>query len=205
MSKIASKQQIHSRDEIASATRGRAARTFALSLIKNPTRVGAPVPSSQNLAEFITSEIGPEDAPVLELGAGTGSFSYALLDRGVPESRLVLVDYGSDFARLLQLRFPEARVLWCDASKLQQVPNLPLFGAVISGLPLTIIPDDTFCMVLNRAFNVMRPGGRFYQFTYARRNPFAPNVLEALRLTATNIGTCWKNFPPASVYRLQRT
>jgi phospholipid N-methyltransferase len=192
-------------DETVVATRSRGARTFVLSLIKNPSQVGAAVVSSRNLADLITSEITSEHAPVLELGAGTGAFSYALVARGVPETHLVLVDYGSDFARLLQLRFPRARVLWCDAAKLEQVPNLPLFGAVVSGLPLTIIPEDSFRIILKRAFDVMGPAARFYQFTYARRDPFAPGILKSLELKATKIGTCWKNFPPATVYCLEKT
>ena len=48
-------------------------------------------------------------------GGQIGSFLRpALLERGVRESDLTLIEYGSDFMRLLQARFPRARVLWME-------------------------------------------------------------------------------------------
>ena len=49
-----------------------------------------------------------------------------------------LVEYGSDFMRVLQLRYPQARVLWMDAVQLARhdlYRGAPV-GAVVSGLPL---------------------------------------------------------------------
>ena len=85
---------------------------FFRALACNPRSVGAIAPSGANLASLITSEITAASGPVLELGPGTGVFTEALLERGVRESDLTLIDYGSDFMRLLQARFPRARVLW---------------------------------------------------------------------------------------------
>ena len=87
----------------------------------------------------MTQQITPADGPVLELGAGTGVLTKALVARGVRECDLTLtVEYGSDFMRVLQLRFPQARVLWMDASQLGSYDLFPgaNVGAVVSGLPL---------------------------------------------------------------------
>src|SRR3981081_2043104 len=89
---------------------------FFRALAFNPRSVGAITPSGANLASLITSEISAASGPVLELGPGTGVFTEALLERGVRESDLTLIEYGSDFMRLLQARFPKARVLWMDAA-----------------------------------------------------------------------------------------
>jgi hypothetical protein len=94
---------------------------FFRAWLSDPVRVGAVIPSSSVLADAITAEISPATAPVIELGAGTGVFTRALLARGVPEDSLALIDYGSDFARLLQFRFPRARTLWMDAGRLKDV------------------------------------------------------------------------------------
>src|SRR3546814_7721642 len=83
-------------------------------LISDPQRVSALAPSSTALADLITSEITPASAPVIELGPGTGVFTRALLARGVPREDLVLVEAGADFARSLQLRFPDVRILAID-------------------------------------------------------------------------------------------
>ena len=110
---------------------------FFRALASSPRAVGAVVPSGANLASLITSEITAASGPVLELGPGTGVFTEALLERGVRESDLTLIEYGSDFMRLLQARFPRARVLWMDAAWMasHDLFEHPL-GAVVSGLPL---------------------------------------------------------------------
>ena len=106
--------------------------------ISNPLRVGAIAPSSHSLAKLITSEITISHAPIIELGPGTGVFTRHLLQRGVPHHKLVLVESGYEFAKLLDLRFPTVQVLCMDAGRLDQVElfNGQLAGAIISGLPL---------------------------------------------------------------------
>jgi len=164
------------------------------------------VPSGETLSRLITQEIRPTDGPVLELGAGTGVFTRALLGRGVRESDLTLVEYGSDFMRVLQHRFPQARVLWMDAS---QLGNYDLFpganvGAVISGLPLLTMSPRKVMSILSGAFSHMRPTGSFYQFTYGPRCPVPRAILDRLGLKVVRMGGTIRNIPPASVYRITR-
>jgi phosphatidylethanolamine/phosphatidyl-N-methylethanolamine N-methyltransferase len=114
---------------------------FLRSWVSEPLRVGAVAPSGETLAEVITREISPAIGPVVELGPGTGVFTTKLLDRGVRPEDLTLVEYGSEFAAHLQIRFPGVRVLWMDASRLNGlcVPENTSVGAVASGLPLLTI------------------------------------------------------------------
>src|SRR5258705_2120138 len=110
---------------------------FFRALACSPRAVGAIALSGANLASLITSEITAASGPVLELGPGTGVFTEALLERGVRESDLTLIEYGSDFMRLLQARFPTARVLWVDAASMasHDLVEQP-FGGLVSGVPL---------------------------------------------------------------------
>lgn len=179
---------------------------FFRSWISDPLRVAAIAPSGDSLARVMTQEILPSDGPVLELGAGTGVFTKALLARGIRESDLTLVEYGSDFMRVLQFRFPNARVLWMDASQLAQhdlFPDAPV-GAVVSGLPLLSMSPRKVVSILAGAFSHVRPGGAFYQFTYGPRCPVPRPILDRLGLKATRIGGTVRNLPPASVYRITR-
>jgi phospholipid N-methyltransferase len=157
------------------------------------------------LAEIITSEISPETGGVLELGPGTGAFTRAILARGVEERDLTLVEFGSDFARLLQFRFPEAKVLWMDAAWLgrTELTRGP-FGAVVSGLPLLSMPSRKVMAIMAGAFAHLRPGGAFYQFTYGPRCPISRRILDRLGLRAVCIGGTMRNIPPAAVYRITR-
>ena len=81
---------------------------FFCAWLSAPVRVGAVMPSSSVLADAITARFRQRLLLSSRLGPGTGVFTRALLARGVPEDSLALVEYGSDFARLLQFRFPRA-------------------------------------------------------------------------------------------------
>ena len=179
---------------------------FFRAWISNPLRVAAVAPSGNALADLITREISSDTGPVLELGPGMGAFTRALLARGVSETDLTLIEYGSDFVRLLSVRFPNARVLWMDASWLARekiFEGAPL-GAVVSGLPLLAMPPRKVMAILAGAFAHLRPGGAFYQFTYGPRCPVPRPLLDRLGLKATRIGRALVNVPPAAVYRISR-
>ena len=179
---------------------------FFRSWISDPLRVAAVAPSGDHLARMMTQDIRPSDGPVLELGAGTGAFTRALIARGISESELTLVEYGSDFMRMLQFRHPQARVLWMDASQLAQYDlfdGAPV-GAVISGLPLLSMSPRKVMLILSSAFKYLRSGGAFYQFTYGPRCPVPRPILDRLGLKAVRVGGTVRNLPPASVYRITR-
>ncbi|NIX78339.1 class I SAM-dependent methyltransferase [Microvirga terricola] len=175
---------------------------FFKAWIADPKYVGAIAPSGNALAEVITSEISRTSGPVLELGPGTGVFTEALLNKGLRQEELTLIEYGSDFARLLHHRFPRARVLWMDASRLAHhglFEGAPL-GAVVSGIPLLNLPPRKIIRILSGSFRYMRPGAAFYQFTYGPRCPISRPMLDRLGLKASPVGRAIANVPPASVY-----
>lgn len=180
--------------------------SFFLAWFAAPAQVGAVMPSSAALADALTAEVSPASAPVIELGPGTGAVTQALLRRGVPEDRLALVELTAKFARRLEARFPAAHVLNMDATRLRDVE---LFagqpaGAVVSGLPLVLMPLWDVMAVLKSAFHHLGPGGCFYQFTYRLGPPVPAAVLARLDLSAQRIGGTLANVPPASVYRIAR-
>lgn len=179
---------------------------FWRNLISDPRRVAAVAPSGAALADLMTREITARDGPVIELGPGTGVFSRRLIERGVPESGLILVESGETFAAELALRFPSATVLHMDARRLNSVslPGGVLAGAVVSGLPLLSMPAPTILRILRGAFSQLRDDGAYYQFTYGARCPVSSAILKRLGLRATCIGRVSANLPPASVYRISR-
>jgi len=179
---------------------------FLRAWVGDPLRVAAVAPSGDALARLITSEVDPSAGPVLELGPGTGAFTRALLARGVRESDLTLVEYGSEFARMLEFRFPQVRVLWLDAAQLGNhalYDGAPL-ASVVSGLPLLSMPPRKVMAIFAGAFCYLRPSGSFYQFTYGPRCPVPRPILDRLGLKATRIGSTLRNLPPAAVYRISR-
>ena len=179
---------------------------FLRAWIADPRRVASITPSSSALAALITSEITPQTTPVLELGPGTGVFTKALLARGIPPERLLLVEREAKFAAMLEERFPGVGVLTMDATDLGRVD---LFDgepvkAVISGLPFLSMPARAIIGVLDGCFAHLSADGSFYQFTYGARCPVPRLILERLGLKALKIGRTFSNFPPATVYRFRR-
>jgi phosphatidylethanolamine/phosphatidyl-N-methylethanolamine N-methyltransferase len=174
---------------------------FIRSWLEKPLLVGAVTPSGRVLARTMARYIDPAlPGPVVELGPGTGPVTDALLEQGVAEDRLVLVEYNPTFCQRLRLRFPRATVLQGDAYDLRRVLADKMCepgAAVVSGLPLFTKPLKTRLRLLRDAFSVMRPGAPFVQFTYAVVPPI-PKSLAGVRTQASE--RIWMNLPPARVW-----
>ena len=180
--------------------------SFFLAWLADPLRVGAVSPSSPALADAITAEITPACAPVIELGPGTGVFTRSLIQRGIPEERLALIERGHRFARKLERSFPRARVLQMDAARLAEVDPFDgeRAGAVVSGLPLLLMRPRDVLRLLEGAFERLRPDAAFYQFTYGLEPPVPSRILDRLGLEVARLGGTFANVPPAAVYRIRR-
>jgi phosphatidylethanolamine/phosphatidyl-N-methylethanolamine N-methyltransferase len=193
-----------SRDRLDADTRFDDAR-FLLSWFERPLLTGAVMPSGRILAQTMASYVDPaEPGPVIELGPGTGPVTEALLARGLPPERLVLVEYGQDFCNLLRKRFPGATVVRADAYAIGEAVGSVLkepAAAVISGLPLLTKPPEVRMRLLRAAHDLMRPGAPFVQFTYGVKSPIPPMMSGAV---VTRSSQVWRNLPPARVWVYRR-
>ena len=177
---------------------------FFLKYLKNPTTVGALFPSGQNLAALITSEISPDMGPVLELGAGNGIFTSAILDRGVAPHDIVAVELEPSFASRLARRFPGITVVNAAAEDALCADGAAHFGAAVSGLPLLNFPWSVRQRLLHLIFEKLRPGAALYQFTYGLSAPIPKSMLRSVGLREEFLGRVYRNVPPAGVYKISR-
>lgn len=159
------------------------------------------MPSSKLLARTMANFVDPaSDGPVIELGPGTGPITEALMERGIAEQRLVLVEFNPGFCRLLRARYPAATILQGDAYGLRRLLGDMIFrraAAVVSGLPLVTKPLRTRLRLLHEAFGLLAPGAPFIQFTYSVVPPI-PRSLAGVRVEASE--RIWLNLPPARVW-----
>jgi phosphatidylethanolamine/phosphatidyl-N-methylethanolamine N-methyltransferase len=173
---------------------------FIGSWIKKPLAVGAVTPSSKPLARTMAQYVDPDaTGPVIELGPGTGPITEALIEHGVAESRLVLVEFNPTFCQLLRERFPEATVVQADAYRLREaLSHYTRHGvsAVVSGLPLMTKPLRMRMRLLREALSFLRAEGPFVQFTYAVVPPIPK--LAGVKVEASE--RIWRNMPPARVW-----
>jgi phospholipid N-methyltransferase len=176
--------------------------------LRNPALIGAVAPSSRALAELIVSRIDPARGPVLELGAGTGVFTEALLAMGIAPGALTLVEADQVFAQMLKRRFPAVEVVHARAEEvLNALGSLGcrLYADAVSGLPLLNMPVPVRRRILAGVFNALVMDGALYQFTYGPQPPVDRASLAALGLGVERMGRVWRNLPPATVYRIRRS
>ena len=180
-------------------------RRFLGTLVNEPLSVGALAPSSRRLADHMAADIVP-GSRVIELGAGTGSLTRAILDAGVEPSNLLVIEQNEAFSEMLRKRFPGIGVITGNALGLNRhagaLPGPADF--VVSGLPLLLFTPGRKLRLLYQVFSVLSEEGAFHQFTYGGRCPVERAVLRRLGLEATLLRFTPMNLPPAFVYRLQR-
>jgi phosphatidylethanolamine/phosphatidyl-N-methylethanolamine N-methyltransferase len=174
---------------------------FLRSWIEKPLHMGAVMPSSKLLARTMAQYVDVDSkGPVIELGPGTGAITNALIEHGVDQKRLVLVEYNPGFCALLRDRYPQAKVVQGDAyalrASLATVLDAPA-SAVVSGLPLVTKPMLTRLKLMRDAFLALAPGAPFVQFTYSVAPPI-PKSLPGVSTEASE--RIWMNLPPARVW-----
>ncbi|MFN6924830.1 MAG: class I SAM-dependent methyltransferase [Tabrizicola sp.] len=176
---------------------------FRRRLLRNPRQVSAITPSSRTLARAMTLGLGPHSGRVVEFGPGTGRFTEAILARGVRPEDLTLFELDEEFVEHLRERFPGVTVHRLPA---QEAPRLiePGVSTVISGLPLLSMPSEVREGIVDAAFRILAPRGRYVQFTYGPRPPLSTEMIASLGLTVDKGQKVWANLPPATVYRFHR-
>ena len=184
--------------------------TFFRQWMHHPLRMSSITPSGRQLASMMAAAVSADVESVIELGAGTGVITRALIRRGIRPERLLVVEMNDVLHGMLRQAFPRAHVVCGDARALQALTGQagafgtrPI-GAVVSSLGLLAMPASVQRDILAAAFEVMRPGGVFVQYTYGLARPVAPGVCAALGLHARYLGWAWRNLPPARVYLYTR-
>jgi len=169
--------------------------------LANPLQMGSVVPSSPALCRRVVRQVrrtGNEG--VIELGAGTGVISRALLAGGVPPERLTVVEIVPDMVRHLRCVLPGVEVIEGDARCLPDL--LPAaqhgqIGTVICGIPLVLLSLAEQRRFLD-AMAAVAPGRGFLHYSYCATSP-----LPARRHQLVAKREAWTplNLPPASVWR----
>ncbi len=177
---------------------------FTREIWANPRAMGAACPSTPSLASRMAAW-APLDREgwVVELGGGTGAVTAALLKRGVPPWKLVVVERSPTLANHLRQRFPQLRVIHGDAAQLSHLLGQPLppISSIVSSLPLRSLHPATTRAISHQFETLIAPGGLLIQFTYNLRGTRA-RLLPCFRQVSSKI--VWGNLPPARVEVFER-
>jgi phospholipid N-methyltransferase len=135
---------------------------------------------------------------VLELGAGTGRVTEALLEKGVDPARLVVVERDRLLAHYLKNQFENVAVIHGNALKLCELCNRfeREVGCVVSSLPLLSLPPETVDALGQALSRLLGKNGLLIQYTYRLNNQQGPLAPYLERVAAR---TVIYNIPPARV------
>ena len=174
--------------------------------IKNPAQVGTILPSSVRISRIVArySIASLKGGKILELGAGTGPFSQAILDAGLPPDRLICVEKSKDMCDFLRKKLSGVNVIQADACYLsEQIPADVLRGVdcVVSSIPMLCIPKSTQSLILQSVFNTIGDVP-LYQITYKF---FSSSIdSDAFGLTEERLAKVWLNMPPVTLWKYMK-
>lgn len=137
---------------------------------------------------------------VVELGAGTGPVTRALLELHERE-RLTVVEFQPVLAAGLRDAFPGVYV---DQDCAKDVLDRSFFGApvaLVSSLPFRSFPASVRDETIDSIARFLRwhRDSWLVQFTYQPRAPFEPPA----GLAWIKLGAVWRNLPPAGIWLLR--
>ncbi|MFM2042778.1 MAG: putative phospholipid N-methyltransferase [Pseudomonadota bacterium] len=173
--------------------------------LANPKAVASITPSGPSLSRLIASHVRRDpDEVVVEYGGGTGAITQALLESGIPPSRLYTVEMDRELAGYLRTQFPDVNVLQGDVRNIRSLLP-PQFigkvGTVVVGIPMILIPAEAQRKIVDEIFAIMPEGRRFLSYTYSARSPLKRR---ALGIEGKRVGFTVANIPPASVWGFTR-
>ncbi|MCK5944529.1 MAG: phospholipid methyltransferase, partial [Planctomycetes bacterium] len=120
---------------------------FFGNFLKNPTSVGAVLPSSRFLSRALVGDLSHlnEGELVVEYGPGTGPMTAVIHDRLPFGVRYLGIELQASFCDLLSARFPGMQFHCGSAGDVRAIlaeRGLPRPSRVISGLPFASLPED---------------------------------------------------------------
>jgi phosphatidylethanolamine/phosphatidyl-N-methylethanolamine N-methyltransferase len=179
-------------------------RQFLVMWAKAPRSMGAVLPSSRALARAMAQQAKHStNATVVELGAGTGIVTHALLEAHIAPEHLLVVEREPVLVDVLHTQFPSLRVVHGDAQHLLallQEHSIEKTGCVVSSLPLLNMPQHVREAIEAQMVTALDKGGVIVQFTYGMMSPIPRSRWVALGIYGRRVRRVVANIPPATVW-----
>ena len=175
---------------------------FLRSFLASPRKVGAVLPTSRRTVRE-TLDLAPlgQARCVVELGAGTGVYTRAILDRIGSGARVLAFEVDSELSSALdsELRDPRLRVVNASAVDVARHLDGATADVIVSALPFTSLPVPEREQILRAARDVLGRDGILLVLQYS------PLIERELRQTFSNVRRRLSllNVPPAFLFACQ--
>lgn len=175
---------------------------FLQEFFKHPHQVASVIPSSRFLERRIVQLAEIKSArTVVELGAGTGGTTRAILGAMPPGAMLLGIEINPRFCGLLR-RIRDVRlIVHCgSAQHLADAVSrhgLPAPEVIISGIPFSTMSRHAGSQILTAISSALAPGGRFVAYQLSKQ------VCDLARplLGPARVELEFFNIPPVRIYR----
>jgi phosphatidylethanolamine/phosphatidyl-N-methylethanolamine N-methyltransferase len=169
--------------------------------LAHPARLAAVFSSSDKLSRLVAEQVRPvDDGIVVELGAGTGAVTRALLSAGVPGEKLIAVELDAQMAQFLRSTHPNVTVVeGCALGLRQLLPPSAIgrIGSVVCGIPASLMPIERQRELVSVMLSLVPAGRPFHMYSYRLSSPLPARTLD---LVGKRLAFTLRNFPPASVW-----
>jgi len=176
-------------------------------LLENPTEIAALFPCSTETGKLMTAHLeGMDEGYILELGSGMGAITECILQRQVPEDKLILIEKNKNFADYLSHKYRNANVFAEDAANaktLLEARGICEVRHIVCSLPFVIMQQEQQLSILDVIFKLLHPQGCVSMVTYFIRCPISKKVLDQYNKSSELFGFTMKNIPPAYVYQIK--
>lgn len=184
---------------------------FLGAFLRNPTTVGAVVPSSRYLARALVGRIDHLAGELLvEFGPGTGPMTAVIQDLLPASASYLGIEISPAFHAVLQQRFPRLDFHLGSAADIQSIlqqRHLPLPARIVSGLPFASLPAKVQDAVISGIVHSLRGTDadfRTFQYVHAYGLRSARRFRDAMAERFDHferMGPVLRNIPPAFVLR----
>ncbi len=182
---------------------------FIAAWIRSPLKIGAALPSSRALARAMAAQVDiARDGAIIELGAGTGMVTQALLEADIPRDRLLVIEREKPLFAILQAAFHNLNILCADAMELEEVlenEGVKKVSTIVSSLPFLTMPVAVRHAIQEQMAKAIGTHGIIIQFTYGHRSPINVGELKRYGLVGQRVKLVMANIPPAHVWVYKRT
>lgn len=175
---------------------------FLRTFFRERKQVGALAPSSRFLVKKMCDKIDFSTAKnLVELGPGTGVFTEELLKRAPKDCRIFVIELNLEFYNFLKEKFNDPRIILLRESadsldRILKEHGVDQADAILSSLPLAVIPDQIKKRIVIKSYDVLKAGGVFVQYQYSLN---AKKLLE-MKFGKLKMAFVPVNIPPAFVY-----
>lgn len=155
---------------------------FFRRFLSSPDTVGACLPSSNHLAKAMASQIAPysnQKRYILEVGAGTGAFTDAILQKLSPQDELHLVELDPELASILKEKYsPYPNIKIFNVSIFDfNPPNNIHYDYIICGIPLHALGADRVEKLFNKFYSLSKKPGVMTYVEYMLLPSLKPLIL----------------------------